>query len=127
MSRCEDIVLNKGGKLLTNKHLLSSTELFRLIGPGGRTKIIVVATRAQGFSTKSQIGRNNGTDEQNSGATRMACAHMIQALQHPELDKLGLVAIRDFLKKQARYLRLVSQKNKGGRSERQADNSGDFD
>jgi hypothetical protein len=42
----------------------------------------------------------------------MAGAHMFQAVQHPELDTLGLVAICDFLKKRARYLRLVSQNNK---------------
>jgi hypothetical protein len=42
----------------------------------------------------------------------MAGAHMFQAVQHPELDALGLVAIRDFLKKRARYLRLVAQNNK---------------
>jgi hypothetical protein len=47
-----------------------------------------------------------------SGATRMAGAHMFQAVQHLELDTLGLVAIRDFLKKRARYLRLVAQNNK---------------
>jgi hypothetical protein len=47
-----------------------------------------------------------------SGATRMAGAHMFQAVQHPELDLLCLVAIRDFLKKRARYLRLVAQNNK---------------
>jgi hypothetical protein len=47
-----------------------------------------------------------------SGATRMAGAPMFQAIQHPELDTLGLVAIRDFLKKRARYLRLVAQNNK---------------
>jgi hypothetical protein len=47
-----------------------------------------------------------------SGATRMTGAHKFQAVQHPELDTLGLVAIRDFLKKRARYLRLVAQKNK---------------
>jgi hypothetical protein len=38
----------------------------------------------------------------------MAGAHMFQAVQHPELDTPGLVAIRDFLKKRARYLRLVA-------------------
>jgi hypothetical protein len=37
---------------------------------------------------------------------------MFQAIQNSELDKLGLVAIRDFLKKRARYLRLVAQNNK---------------
>jgi hypothetical protein len=37
---------------------------------------------------------------------------MFQAVQHPELDTLGQVAIRDFLKKRARYLRLVAQNNK---------------
>jgi hypothetical protein len=42
----------------------------------------------------------------------MAGAHMFQAVQHPKLDTLGLVAIRDFLKKRARYLRLVAQNNK---------------
>jgi hypothetical protein len=47
-----------------------------------------------------------------SGVTRMAGAPMFQALQHPELDTLGLVAIRNFLKKRARYLRLVAQNNK---------------
>jgi hypothetical protein len=45
-------------------------------------------------------------------ATRMAGAHMFQAVQHPKLDTLGLVAICDFLKKRARYLRLVAQNNK---------------
>jgi hypothetical protein len=47
-----------------------------------------------------------------SGATRMAGAHMFQAVQHLELDMLGLMAIRDFVKKQACCLRLVTQNNK---------------
>jgi hypothetical protein len=47
-----------------------------------------------------------------SGVTRMAGAPMFQAVQHPELDMLGQVAIRVFLKKRARYLRLVAQNNK---------------
>jgi hypothetical protein len=47
-----------------------------------------------------------------SGVTRMAGALMFQAVQHPELDTLGLEATRDFLKKRARYLRLVAQKIK---------------
>jgi hypothetical protein len=47
-----------------------------------------------------------------SGATQMAGAPMFQAVQHPKLDTLGLVAIRDFLKKRARCLRLVAQNNK---------------
>jgi hypothetical protein len=42
----------------------------------------------------------------------MAGAPMFQVVQHPELDTLGLVAIRDFLKKRARYLRLVAQNSK---------------
>jgi hypothetical protein len=42
----------------------------------------------------------------------MAGAPMFQAVQHPELDTLGQVAIRDFLKKRARYLRLLDQNNK---------------
>jgi hypothetical protein len=42
----------------------------------------------------------------------MAGAHMFQAVQHLELDTLGLVAIRDFLKKRAHYLRFVAQNNK---------------
>jgi hypothetical protein len=37
---------------------------------------------------------------------------MFQAVQPPELDTLGLVAILDFLKKLARYLLLVAQNNK---------------
>jgi hypothetical protein len=47
-----------------------------------------------------------------SGATQMAGAHVFLAVQHLELDTLGLVAIREFLKKRARYLRLVTQNNK---------------
>jgi hypothetical protein len=47
-----------------------------------------------------------------SGATPMAGAHMFQAVQHQELDTLGLVTIRDFLKKRVRNLRLVAQYNK---------------
>jgi hypothetical protein len=42
----------------------------------------------------------------------MAGAHRFQAVQRPELDTLGLVAIRDDLKKRAPYLRLVAQNNK---------------
>jgi hypothetical protein len=38
----------------------------------------------------------------------MAGALMFQAVQHPELDTLGLVAIREFLKNRARYLRLMA-------------------
>jgi hypothetical protein len=49
-----------------------------------------------------------------SGVTRMAGAPMFQAVQHQELDTFGQVAIRDFLKKRARYLRLVAQNNKVG-------------
>jgi hypothetical protein len=45
------------------------------------------------------------------GGTRMAGAHVFLAIKHPEFDKLGLVAIRDFLTKRARYLRLVGQNN----------------
>jgi uncharacterized membrane protein YheB (UPF0754 family) len=37
---------------------------------------------------------------------------VFQAVQHPELDFLGLVAIRDFVKKQAHYLRHVATNNK---------------
>jgi hypothetical protein len=42
----------------------------------------------------------------------MASAHVFKVVQHPILDMFGLVAIRDFLKKRARYLRLVAQKIK---------------
>jgi hypothetical protein len=45
-----------------------------------------------------------------SGATRMAGAQMFQAVQHPELDRRGLMAFRD-QEKRARYLRLVAQNN----------------
>jgi hypothetical protein len=60
-------------------------------------------------------------------ATRMAGALMFQEVQHPELDTLGLVAIRDFLKQRARYLRLVAQNNKSDGSQRRANHSGGFD
>jgi hypothetical protein len=39
----------------------------------------------------------------------MAGTYISQAVQHPELDTLGLVAISDFLKERERYLRLVPQ------------------
>jgi hypothetical protein len=42
----------------------------------------------------------------------MAGAPMFQAVQHPELDTLGLVAIRNSLKKRACYLQLVAQNNR---------------
>jgi hypothetical protein len=42
----------------------------------------------------------------------MARAHIFQAVQHPELDTFGQLAIRDFLKKRARYLQLVAQNSK---------------
>jgi hypothetical protein len=45
-------------------------------------------------------------------ATRMPGALMFMAVQHPELDTLGLVTIRDLLKKRARYLQLVAHNNK---------------
>jgi hypothetical protein len=45
------------------------------------------------------------------GATKVAGAHVFQAVQHPELDTFGLVSLRDFLKKLSRYLRLVAQNN----------------
>jgi hypothetical protein len=43
---------------------------------------------------------------------RIAGAHISQAVQHSELNMLGLVAIRDFLKRRARFLRLVTQNNR---------------
>jgi hypothetical protein len=56
----------------------------------------------------------------------MAGAHMFQAVQHPELDTLALVAFRDSLKKRARYLRLVAQNNKAAASTSRR-SSGGFD
>jgi hypothetical protein len=47
-----------------------------------------------------------------SSASRKAGAHVCQAVQRPELDTLDLVAIRDFFKMRAHYLRLVAQNNK---------------
>jgi hypothetical protein len=38
----------------------------------------------------------------------MSGAHLFQAAQHPELKKLGFVAIHDFFMKRARYLLLVA-------------------
>jgi hypothetical protein len=48
----------------------------------------------------------------------MAGAHAFQsfqAVQHPELDTLGLVACRYFLNKRARFMRLVAQNNNADR------------
>jgi hypothetical protein len=42
----------------------------------------------------------------------MSGAHVFQAVQHPELDTLGLVDILDFLKRRVHYLRLVAQNDK---------------
>jgi uncharacterized heparinase superfamily protein len=39
----------------------------------------------------------------------MAGAHTFQAVQHLELDTLGLMANRDVLRKRARYLRLAAE------------------
>jgi hypothetical protein len=47
-----------------------------------------------------------------SGAMQMAGAHIFQAVQHPELDTLGLVNIRDSLTNRERYSRLAAQNNK---------------
>jgi hypothetical protein len=47
-----------------------------------------------------------------SGDARMAGEPLFQTVQHPELDTLGQVAIRDFLKKRARNLQLVAKNNK---------------
>jgi hypothetical protein len=44
--------------------------------------------------------------------SKIAGAHVFQAAQDPELDTLGSVAIRNFLKKQARYQWLVVRNNK---------------
>jgi hypothetical protein len=56
----------------------------------------------------------------------MAGAHMFQAVQHTELDTLGLVAIRDFLKKRhAPASRGAEQQ--GGRRQHHADHSGGLD
>jgi hypothetical protein len=38
----------------------------------------------------------------------MAGAHIFQAIQHPELDTLGQLAILDFLRKRARNLPVVA-------------------
>jgi hypothetical protein len=62
-----------------------------------------------------------------SGISRMAGAPMFQAVQHPELDALGLVGIRDFLKKRERYLRFVAQNNKADGVNVTPINSGGFD
>jgi hypothetical protein len=45
-----------------------------------------------------------------SGAKKTG-AHFFQAVEHPELDTFGLMAIRNILKKRARYLRIVAQNN----------------
>jgi hypothetical protein len=62
-----------------------------------------------------------------SEATQMAGAHIFQAVQHPKLDMLGLVAIRDFLKKLSTLPAAHGSEQQGGRRQRHADRSGGFD
>jgi hypothetical protein len=50
--------------------------------------------------------------DESTGSTRVAGTHLFQMVAHPELSKLGQVAIRDFLKMRARYLLLVKENNK---------------
>jgi hypothetical protein len=106
-------VQNTEGKLLINQLTVIFDNYYDYIGPGGITIIIAVTAR----SRKAQLPSPSQDEtmaptNKDSGATRMAGRHMFQAVQHPELDTLGLIAIRGFLKKQARYLRLVAQNNK---------------
>jgi hypothetical protein len=83
------------------------------IGPGDRTIIIAnTACERKALIPSLSLDETMASTNKDSGATRMTGAHMFQAEQHPELDTLGLVAIRDFLKKRTRYLRLVAQSNK---------------
>jgi hypothetical protein len=70
------------------------------IGPGGRTIIIAVAARAwKALLPSPSYDETMASTSKDSGATRMTGLHVFQAVQHPELDMLGLVAVRDFLKK----------------------------
>jgi hypothetical protein len=64
-----------------------------------------------------------------SGDTRTVGAHVFQTVQYPELDTLGLVAIREFLKMPARYLRLRFRATRRTEptSVRHADYSGGLD
>jgi hypothetical protein len=68
--------------------------------------------RACGSTTKHQLCRRNGIDEQRSGFYADSRRARVQAIQHPEFITLCLVAICDFLKERASYLRLVAQNNK---------------
>jgi hypothetical protein len=68
--------------------------------------------RARLYHQKSQFRHRNGTDEQGFGCYSNGRRAHVPAVQHPELDTLGLVAVRDFLKKRARYRRLVAHNNK---------------
>jgi hypothetical protein len=70
ISRCletRNLLKTKGKLLAIIKVLLSSISLLRLIGPGSRTIIICRAAHARGSTTKSQLRRSNGTDEQRFG------------------------------------------------------------
>jgi hypothetical protein len=82
------------------------------IGPGGRTIIIAVAARARKALPAKVSVITMAPKNKDSGVTRMAGAPMFQAVQHPELDTLCLVIIRDFLENRARYLWLVAQNKK---------------
>jgi hypothetical protein len=84
------------------------------IGPGGKTIIIAVAARAQGSTSKSQLRWNNGTEEQGFGCyVNGRRAHFPGGTTPGAWHaRLRGYSIRDFLKKRARYLRLVAQNNK---------------
>jgi hypothetical protein len=76
----------------------------------GRQKTAARAHKAQPSSPRYDEAMTQTNKD--SGATRMAGAHVFQAVQHPELDTLGRVAICDVLKKRARFLRFVLDNNK---------------
>jgi hypothetical protein len=93
--------IKKAGYSLTN-NCYRRHNYYDYIGPGGKAIIIAVAARARKalIPSLSQDITMAPTNK-DSNATRMTGAHMFQAVEHPELDTLGLVAIRDFLKKRA--------------------------
>jgi hypothetical protein len=70
ISRCLDAKTScriKGVRYSLTNNCYCRHNYYGLFGFGGRTIIIAVAARAQGSTTKSQLRRNNDTDEKRFG------------------------------------------------------------
>jgi hypothetical protein len=105
----------KKGKLLTQQTAAIVDITIRTHWSGRQIDYkLPCSTSVQGSTTKSQLRRNNGTDGQRIGCYTSGWSARVPGEQRAEIDTLGLVATRDFLKKRACYLRLVTENNKVG-------------